>query len=464
MIISPQMTLADALEHLDNAGTGALIICTEGRKLFGLLTDGDIRRALMSSMPLETLCGQLANRNPIVANAPLSRRDALRIMTDRDIEHLPVVDEAGILQDIYLHKILIAEKEFKAEAVARLDRFIIHPGLSIAGAIAKLDQAGTGALAVCTQDHKLEGFISDGDIRRAILKGVSMDTPCGSIAVRNPLKISHPFSNDEALQLMLSKDISQLPVVDEDGRLLDFLLRRDLSREGSLNLSAVIMAGGFGKRLKPLTEQVPKPMLPVGGRPLLERIIENFCRAGIQDVHLTTHYLPENIIQHFGNGEKFGVRMEYAYEEHPMGTAGGLRLLPRPTQTLVVINGDILTGVFFEEMLNFHRQHQALMTVGVRKYELMVPFGVVECEGARITGLREKPSKTFFINAGIYLIDPEAYDLIPNGKYYDMTDLIDKLINSKEMVASFPIFEYWLDIGSHEDYQRAQEDILNGRI
>lgn len=147
-----------------------------------------------------------------------------------------------------------------------------------------------------------------------------------------------------------------------------------------------------------------------------------------------------------------------------MGTAGGLRLLPRPTQTLVVINGDILTGVFFEEMLNFHRQHQALMTVGVRKYELMVPFGVVECEGARITGLREKPSKTFFINAGIYLIDPEAYDLIPNGKYYDMTDLIDKLINSKEMVASFPIFEYWLDIGSHEDYQRAQEDILNGRI
>lgn len=464
IIVSPNLPIAKALAHLDRAGTGALVLCTEGRKLFGLLTDGDIRRALLRGTTLDTACEKVANRNPVLGKTTLSPRDALQLMIQREIDQLPVVDDAGVLQDLLLRKNLVAEENLRTGIAERLESVMVRPEQSMAEAIAQLDRAGTGALAICSKGHKLEGLLSDGDIRRAVLRGVSLDAPCGSIASRDPFKVMHPLSNAEALRLMLARDINQLPVVDAEGNLFDFILRRDLAEESSLNLSAVIMAGGFGKRLMPLTQQVPKPMLPVGDRPLLERTIARLRQAGVQDVHLTTHYLPENIQQHFGNGERFGVHLEYAQEEHPMGTAGGLRLLPRPNHPLIVINGDILTGVSFEEMLHFHRHHQAQLTVGVRKYEVKVPFGVVECDDVRITALQEKPSLTFFINAGIYLLEPTAYDQIPAGQRFDMTDLITKLMQIGQTVVSFPIIEYWLDIGRHEDYQRAQEDFRNGRI
>ncbi len=196
------------------------------------------------------------------------------------------------------------------------------------------------------------------------------------------------------------------------------------------DLSAVIMAGGYGKRLLPLTESVPKPMLPVGDRPLLELTIQQLRRSGIRDVNLTTHYLPESIVNHFGDGEGFGVRLNYLKEDHPMGTAGGLKQMKRPDGPFLVINGDILTGVPFQEMLAYHRKHRAVLTVGVRKYDMQVPFGVVECEDVRITKLQEKPSLSFFINAGTYLLEPSAWDYIPEGRPFDMTDLIQKLLDA----------------------------------
>lgn len=464
VIISPQLSLDDALARLDEAGTGALVLCKEGRKLFGLLTDGDIRRALLRDTALDTPSGKIANRRPLVAKPSLSTRDALRLMMQREIDHLPVVDDAGVLQDFLLQKVLVAEENLRVGMAERLNSVIILPDRTIVEAIAHLDQAGTGALVICSKDCRLEGLLSDGDIRRAILEGTSLEAPCGSIAKREPFTVQHPITNAEALRLMLERDINQLPVVDGEGNLFDFLLRRDLAQVSSLNLSAVIMAGGFGKRLMPLTQQVPKPMLPVGERPLLERTIEQLRTSGIRDVHLTTHYLPENIKQHFGDGEKFGVCLKYSQEDHPLGTAGGLRLMPRPTQPFVVINGDILSGVSFEQMFHYHQQHQALMTVGVSKYEVKVPFGVVECEGVHITGLREKPSQSFFINAGIYLLESSVYDLIPEGERFDMTDLIQKLLDSGRPVVGFPIMEYWLDVGRPEDYKQAQEDARNGKI
>jgi NDP-sugar pyrophosphorylase family protein len=187
-------------------------------------------------------------------------------------------------------------------------------------------------------------------------------------------------------------------------------------------------------------------------------------RAGIKDVSLTTHYLPEVISDHFKNGETFGVRVNYLQEEHSLGTAGGLKSLKHLDGTMLVINGDVLTGAPFSAMLDFHRAYHADLTIGVRKYDVQVPFGVVESADVHVTQLQEKPSLSFFINAGTYLLEPAVCDHIPSGQRFDMTELIQKLIEAGKVVVSFPIMEYWLDMGRHEDYAKAQEDFRNGAI
>jgi dTDP-glucose pyrophosphorylase len=351
-----------------------------------------------------------------------------------------------------------------AEADQYLDGVSVLPSLSITEAISQLDRAGTGALVLCTPERELRGLLTDGDIRRAILGAVPLSSPVAAIATVTPVVAHTPVSSEHALRVMVEHDISHLPVLDGDGRLVEFLLRRDLTVDVLERLPAVIMAGGYGTRLMPLTEHVPKPMLPVGDRPLLERTIEQLRRSGIEDVLLTTHYLPESIVEHFGDGHAFGVRLNYSNEEEPLGTAGGLRLLDQPDGPFLVINGDILTGVSYQQMIRFHEKQGALMTVGVRTHEVQIPFGVVECEDVRVMGLKEKPSLTFFVNAGIYLLEPAACDYIPAGRRFDMTDLIQALLDNGQMVASFPIIEYWRDVGRHEDYRQAQEDTRDARI
>ena len=345
-----------------------------------------------------------------------------------------------------------------------LDAVVAPPERSIADAISQLDKAGTGGLVLCDAEGHIAGLLTDGDIRRAVLRKLSLADPCGSIATAQPVVARAPIGPVEALQVMLEHDINHLPVVDDAGVLVDFLLRKNLVVDAPGDLSAVVMAGGFGKRLLPLTETVPKPMLPVGERPLLERTIDQLRGAGIRDVHLTTHYLPESITGHFGDGEAFGVRMSYATEDEPMGTAGGLRLFPRPKGPFLVINGDILTRVSYQDMLRFHRKHGARMTVGVRAHEVEVPFGVVECDDVRVTDLTEKPHIRLLVNAGIYLLEPEAWDSIPARERFDMTDLIRRLLDEGQVVVGFPIIEYWQDVGRHEDYRRAQEDLRDGRF
>lgn len=462
--ISPSASISEAIAQLDAAGIGALVLSAADRTLWGLLTDGDIRRALLSAVSLEQPCATIANRNPVFALGPLSSAEALQLLNQHDIDHLPVVDDRGELQDFLLRRDLVAEDEFMAKSRERVESVVINPSASIAEAIAGLNDAGTGALALCSHDRKLEGLLTDGDIRRAILRGVSLETACGKIASLEPVSVRGMIAANDALNLMNQKDINHLPVVDDEDRIVQFVLRKDLASDRCLGLSAVVMAGGFGKRLLPLTEQVPKPMLPIGDRPLLELTIQQLRRSGIHEVNLTTHYLPENIINHFGDGEAFGVKLNYAKEDHPLGTAGGLKLLKRANGPFLVINGDILTGVSFQEMLDYHRKYSAELTVGVRKYEMKVPFGVVECDDIRITQLQEKPTLNFFVNAGIYLLQPSAYDYIPEGQHFDMTDLIQKLLEADRPVISFPIMEYWLDVGRPDDYLKAQEDVKNGKI
>jgi NDP-sugar pyrophosphorylase family protein len=263
---------------------------------------------------------------------------------------------------------------------------------------------------------------------------------------------------------MREADVQHIPLLDPEGRVVDLALLRDLVTESGEDIHAVVMAGGYGSRLRPFTDATPKPMLPVGDKPLLERTIEQLRLAGIIDVHISTFYLHEKIVEHFGNGADFGVNLNYVQEERPLGTAGALGLMGRPERTTLVINGDILTTVDFRAMTEFHRGHNADLTVAVRLYEINVPYGVVDCENERVVALREKPTQKFFVNAGIYLVEPSAWNFIAAGERMDMTQMIDRLIAANAAVISFPVREYWLDVGRPDDYQRAQRDIASGKF
>jgi NDP-sugar pyrophosphorylase family protein len=237
--------------------------------------------------------------------------------------------------------------------------------------------------------------------------------------------------------------------------------QEDLLPDEAPPLQAVIMAGGYGTRLRPLTRKLPKPMLPVGERPILELIIRQLRKAGIRNVNISTHYKSKKITEHFGDGKAFGIQLRYLTENRPLGTAGALGLMKPPKEPILVVNGDILTRVDFRSMLDFHREHKADMTVGIQKYDIQSAYGVVETEGSLIRGLAEKPHFSYLINAGIYLLEPSVIRLIPKGRHFDMTDLIQKLLDTGRPIVSFPIREYWLDIGQHEDYQRAQKDFAD---
>jgi dTDP-glucose pyrophosphorylase len=347
-----------------------------------------------------------------------------------------------------------------SERAERLTATVIAPGETIAEAIRRLDDAGTGVLLLCEPDGLLVGVLTDGDIRRAMLRGVSFDGTCVSIATRMPVVVPPDAPVVEALRRMNEADVNQIPVVDPaNGRVVDLLLRRDLVTEEELAVAAVVMAGGFGTRLRPLTDDLPKPMLRVGDRPLLERTIEQLRNAGIRHVNVTTHYLPEKITDHFGDGRDYGVQIAYVNEDRPLGTAGGLALVKDSREPLLVINGDILASIDFRDLARYHRKHGADVTVCVRRHKIPIPYGVMECEGARLVRVREKPNVDLLVNAGIYLLEPSVRDYLPRGERFDMTDLIERLLAAGRPVATYPILGYWLDVGRHEDFDRAQEDL-----
>jgi dTDP-glucose pyrophosphorylase len=354
-----------------------------------------------------------------------------------------------------------------SEARSRLASTVVVPTTSIADAVRHLEIAGTGALLVCDEQGRLRGLLTDGDIRRAILNSVPFTQACGTIAAADPVVAPVDVTPDAALRLMDTARefvLNHLPLVDGAGVAVGLLLRSDLAPRAALSLSAVIMAGGFGTRLLPLTERTPKPMLPVGGRPLLERTIGQMKGAGIRRVVVSTHFQAEQITRHLGDGAAHGVAISYLSEDRPLGTAGALRLLGEVTEPLLVINGDILTGIRYDELLAFHREQRAEVTVGVRQCDLEVPYGVLERTGARVRSLREKPHMEFLINAGVYLVEPSAQREIPPDGRFDMTDLVQRLLDAGRVVACYPIVEYWLDIGRPADYVQAQADVQIARI
>jgi len=356
--------------------------------------------------------------------------------------------------------------------MVELAQFLVALDSSIREVMACINRNAKGIALVVDEERHLVGTVTDGDVRRAILAGIiDLDLPVQKLLERrSPTPYPQPItaligtSDAENLCLMNEHAIRQVPLLDEHGRVVDMALLSDLVKEYELPLTAVVMAGGYGTRLRPLTEELPKPMLPVGDRPLLELIIDQLRQAGIRRVNLSTHYKGEIIAGHFGDGRDFGVEIRYVREDQPLGTAGALGLLDTSDEPLLVINGDILTRVDFRAMLDFHREQRADMTVAVRQHEFRVPYGVIETDGVTITGISEKPMVRHFINAGIYLLNPEVCRFIPNGQSYDMSDLISRLVAEGCCVISFPIREYWLDIGQVKDYQKALADIENGEV
>jgi dTDP-glucose pyrophosphorylase len=307
---------------------------------------------------------------------------------------------------------------------------------------------------------RLLGTITDGDIRRYMLSGADFQESCARVMHTKPVTAMQDATRQEVLDLIRSRRIRSLPLVDPQGRPVRLVDIHDLLVDGESEAIAVVMAGGQGKRLWPLTQNCPKPMLELGGKPLLESTIDNLKRAGIKEVFLAVNYMAQVIEDHFGDGSDFGVRIKYLREKKPLGTAGALSLLEQvPTCSILVMNGDLVTDVNLARLVEFHKQHRCVMTVAATAYHLNIPLGVFDLAAHYILGVDEKPSRKFMCNAGIYAVEPEVIRMVPQDVRCDMTDVLKDLIHRGLPVTAFAIHEDWVDIGSKADLERVQRDL-----
>lgn len=319
------------------------------------------------------------------------------------------------------------------------------------------------AVVVDDNSHVL-GTVTDGDIRRHILAGGSLKTIVSKVMNPSPVKVIEGSSEGYIKDLMRHNNVIALPLVDKNGIFLRLIHLMDLENpnkknSGHLDFSfAVIMAGGEGARLRPVTESIPKPMVKIGGVPLLQRQVERLAKSGIQKLYISINYLSHIIENHFGNGNDYGIEIFYLREEEKLGTAGALSLLPeKPSKSIILINGDILTTFDFESFYSFHISNKAKVTIASIDHRVDIPYGVIYSKGSIVKKLIEKPSKRFLCNAGIYAISPEALELMPKDKFSNMTDLINNCLSKKISVAVFPMYEYWSDIGTIDDLQNARD-------
>jgi dTDP-glucose pyrophosphorylase len=327
-------------------------------------------------------------------------------------------------------------------------------------AIRNLDETGLQIIMVISGDGTLIGTLTDGDIRRGLLRGLDLNSRIDSIIFREPLVVPLQVGRETVLQLMQANKIHQLPVVDENRRVVGLYLWDQLLTPGDRPNLLVIMAGGKGTRLRPHTENCPKPLLPVSGKPMLEHIIDRARAEGFQHFVLAVHYLGDLIEDYFGDGSHWQVKIDYLREESPLGTAGALSLLaPRPLDPFVVSNGDVLTDVRYGELLDFHCRHGAAATMAVRKHEWQHPFGVVRTKGVDIVGFEEKPIARTHINAGIYVLEPAALEVLSAGEYCDMPTLFTRLQERERRTIVYPMHEPWLDVGREDDLRKAESTL-----
>lgn len=319
---------------------------------------------------------------------------------------------------------------------------------------------GARQIALVTDDSGvLVATVTDGDLRRGLLNGLPLDTPVSEIMHRNPTVLLKGASAVSAQRLMRKRRLNHIPVVDTKGHLVALALLEGIGGVEPRSTRVVLMAGGLGMRLRPLTETVPKPMIPVGDKPLLERIVTCFQDQGFSRFTLSLNYLGHVIRDHFGDGSMLGVEIDYVEETRRMGTGGALSLLPqRPDEPFVVMNGDILTTASFGAMMDFHGETGSAVTICAREFNMQVPYGVLNTDGTTLISIEEKPLHRHLVNAGIYSLSPLVFEYIKKGEPLDMPDLIDRVKDAGHLVSVFPVREYWMDIGCIEDLDRARAE------
>ena len=326
---------------------------------------------------------------------------------------------------------------------------------------------GIGVVLVVDESGQLLGTVTDGDVRRGLLRGLGVDGPVREIMNASPVTAPLGTPRSDLLALMRSSRKRQVPLLS-DGRLADIAWKDQLLDEqpaGTPSGPVVVMCGGLGTRLRPLTEDTPKPLLRVGGKPVLEHLIAGLAGHGFKSIYLAVNYQAEKIEEYFADGHPWGVSIEYVRESKELGTAGALSLLrDRLAEPALVLNGDLVTGMQYGKFLEFHIERGSDLTIGVKPHDVQVPYGVVKLQGDRVRQIEEKPVYSYFTNTGIYAVNPDVLRLIPHDQRFDMTDVIGELLASDRQVGALPVHEYWLDIGRRADYEKAHQDISNGRL
>ena len=336
-------------------------------------------------------------------------------------------------------------------------KIFVHPSSTIKHTM-KVISAGSLKIAlVVDASNRFKGTISDGDIRRkGLLKGKSLDGTIEDIYNSNSLFLDKKTPKKVLCDLCINNNIGQIPILDKNNRVVDLFILNEFLEKKQYKNTVVLMAGGEGLRLMPLTKNIPKPMLKVGNNPILHTIIEGFSKHGFTNFILCVGYKSDVIKDYFKDGKELGVNIDYVTDNKPMGTAGALSLLKRKfDEPLFVMNGDVLTNINYEELLHFHESNNAKATMCVREYAIEVPYGVITTNKKDIVAIKEKPIHSFFVNSGIYLLEPNCIEWIPSNEFYDMPMLFQKLIEMNEKVISFPIKEYWKDIGHLSEYEQA---------
>ncbi len=339
----------------------------------------------------------------------------------------------------------------------KLEVCVLTPKSTVEDAMRSLDRSSAEIALVVDASGVLLGTVTDGDVRRALLSGATLSAKAADCMNRNFASVGPSSGRAEVMDLMQARRLSGVPVVDEDGRLIGLHLLHELLGRSTRPNWAVVMAGGFGSRLWPLTEALPKPMLRVAGRPILERIVLHLVSFGIRRIFIAVRYLADVIEGHFGDGSKFGCQIEYLREPEPRGTGGALALLPaRPDHPILVMNGDLVTQADVGRMLDFHEREQAAATIAVRSHFQTIPFGCLELDGVRVRQMEEKPRIAKLVNAGIYVVSPGLLARIPSGQEYPITDLFADMLSHGETVCGFEVEGDWIDVGQKEALRQAR--------
>ena len=335
----------------------------------------------------------------------------------------------------------------------------MRPDASIEEAIRIIDKGAAQIALVVDADLRLLGTLTDGDIRRGLLRGENLESLVEMVMHREFRFVREGVEEHGVLAMMRQEVLHQIPKLDSQGRVVRLFLLEELLQQKILPNVVVIMAGGEGKRLLPLTKDCPKPMLRVQGKPLLEILLERCIAAGLGQFYFAVNYLKQQIIDYFEDGSRWEVNIRYLEETEPLGTVGALSLLPEiPKDPLLVLNGDVLTHVPFPALLSFHKEHQAVATISVRENETVIPFGVVRTKGTHMVALEEKPTLTHYVNAGIYVLSSQIWEYLKREEPCDMPELLESLMQSNQPVHVFPIHEYWQDVGHLETLNQVRVD------